>query len=230
MLDSHPRISCGPETQFLWDMESIVGARWQRMKLFGLEADYWHKKIGEFFSGFQTDYCRMRGKARWADKSPLYTLKLDFINRVFPECQVIHVVRDPLDVTRSYYERWGYRKAWAAPAEWQNHVTRARAMSDVLGPERFLEIRYEDLVQKTEKTLREVCGFLKEVWDPVMLAFDRVRHDVADWHVAFIENRKKESRTEGPVFGHRIGIGVKKLDPLLKAWVRVRAGTYDSRD
>lgn len=31
ILDSHPRISCGPETRFLEDMERIVGADWKRL-------------------------------------------------------------------------------------------------------------------------------------------------------------------------------------------------------
>jgi hypothetical protein len=39
----------------------------------------------------------------------------------------------------------------------------------VLGPERFREVRYDRLVASPEDELREVCSFLGEDYDPVML-------------------------------------------------------------
>jgi len=34
MLDSHPRISCGPEAHFVADMERITGRRWYQLEPF----------------------------------------------------------------------------------------------------------------------------------------------------------------------------------------------------
>ncbi|MCP4919776.1 MAG: sulfotransferase, partial [Proteobacteria bacterium] len=40
---------------------------------------------------------------------------------------------------------------------------------------RYLEVRYEDLVESPEPTMRKVCAFLGEKWDPAML-----KHEQAD--------------------------------------------------
>src|SRR3954453_6132576 len=94
MLDSHPNISCGPETRFLADMAKITTENWKRMSHFGFDKDYWHRSIARFFEGIQQDYAASKGKTRWADKTPRYALSLGFIDQLFPRCQVIHVVRD----------------------------------------------------------------------------------------------------------------------------------------
>jgi Sulfotransferase family len=45
------------------------------------------------FDGFETDYLRSRGKSRWADKNSRYALSLDHLLELFPDCQVVHVIR-----------------------------------------------------------------------------------------------------------------------------------------
>src|SRR5689334_19471746 len=85
MLDSHSAIACGPETRFLRAFEPITGDEWDRISRFGQPREYWLEKIADFFGSFQEEYARSRGKRRWADKSPLYALHLDFILELFPD-------------------------------------------------------------------------------------------------------------------------------------------------
>ena len=84
ILDSHSRISCGPETRFLEDMERIVGSDWKRLSQYGFPREEWLRRIAGFFGGIQHDYAVSRGKQRWADKSPRYAMKLAFIMRAVP--------------------------------------------------------------------------------------------------------------------------------------------------
>ena len=41
ILDSHPSISCGEETHFLRDLESVVGRNWDLVATYGLGRDWW---------------------------------------------------------------------------------------------------------------------------------------------------------------------------------------------
>jgi hypothetical protein len=66
ILDSHSRISCGPETRFLEDMERIVGSDWKRLSQYGFPREEWLRRIAGFFGGIQHDYAVSRGKQRWA--------------------------------------------------------------------------------------------------------------------------------------------------------------------
>ena len=43
---------------------------------------------------------------------------------------------------------------------------------------RYYEVRYEQLVNDTEWTLRELLDFLGEPWDPVVLEYDKQLHDL----------------------------------------------------
>jgi len=50
ILDSHPAISCGPETRFLADLEKITNAaNWPRMGLYGFPKSYWHERVAELW-------------------------------------------------------------------------------------------------------------------------------------------------------------------------------------
>src|SRR5439155_14058081 len=93
ILDSHPDISCGDETHVLGPMERMLD-RWPALERYGFGRDYWYQKMANFFESFQREYAERRGKRRWADKTPEYSLSLDFINELFPTCQVVHIIRN----------------------------------------------------------------------------------------------------------------------------------------
>jgi hypothetical protein len=60
----------------------------------------------------------------------------------------------------------------AATLQWKHHVERGRAQGAELGPDRYLEVRYEQLVGTPEDVLSRVCEFL---------ALD-MRADVLQYH------------------------------------------------
>jgi hypothetical protein len=70
-----------------------------------------------------------------------------------------------------------------AAAGWVRQVQRGRRAGARLGPGRYLEVRYEDLVSSSEETLRAVCGFLDLPWSDELLGYtdraDDVLRDVA---------------------------------------------------
>jgi hypothetical protein len=57
-----------------------------------------------------------------------------------------------------------------APARrWKTAVTEARHFGQTY-PDRFLEIRYEDLCRDTEETLRRVCSFVALSFEDALLS------------------------------------------------------------
>jgi hypothetical protein len=225
ILDSHQNISCGPETHILKDLSKVLGPYWVLLQRYGFEEAYWCERIASFFGGFQEDYAERRGKNRWADKTPVYALHLDFINRLFPNCVFIHVIRNGYDVVKSHYDRWGYRKAMeAAWSKWHLYVSQARVLGRGLPQDRYLEIRYEDLVTDTEKKLREVLDFLGEPWDPAVLDHQSMPHDVAELYKEQTDRRRRDGKDRRAVYRSRIGSGAKELDGLLKTVMNLTSG------
>jgi len=224
MLDSHPNIACGPETRFLADFAHLTRESWDRLRLYGFPKEYWHRKVAELFDGLKTDYARSKGKSRWADKTPRYALSLDYIAELFPTCQIIHVIRDGRDVVVSHRHRWGYLSAVRAIEKWPRYIHAARAVGNGLPPGRYHELRYEQLVNDTEKTMRELLDFLGEPWDPTVLEHDRQQHDISVHYGSFSSTRRQVSQEQAPVYRSRVGSHRREMDPLLRMLFHARSG------
>lgn len=225
ILDSHEHISCGPETRFLADLSKVTGEGWPRMSLYGFPKEYWYEKFAELFSDFQSEYARQRGKPRWADKTPLYALHLDFIDALFPDCQIVHVIRDGRDVVASHRDRWGYLAAVKAVDKWPKYVKKARAFGRSMPSDRYTEVRYEHLVADTEPTLRKLLEFLGEPWDPAVLAHEDAPHEVMERYKRFSSSRREAEGANGAaVYQSRVGAHRRESDPLLRALMRLRSG------
>jgi hypothetical protein len=118
-------------------------------------------------------YARAHGKSRYGDKTPNYVLDLPLLARLFPEGRFLHVVRDGRDVALSVtsIEGWGPSKIDGAARYWVRHVEAGRSAGAVLGHQRYREVRYDDLVDEPEATLRDVCTFFDVTFDPAMVDY-----------------------------------------------------------
>ena len=142
----------------------------------GLDADAWRASCREFsLQGVFEARCRMDGGAPaggvWGDKSPGYLGHLPLLWRLWPQARVIHIVRDCRDYCLSMQEAWGKdpeRAAW----RWAERVGAARAAGARRGGQ-WLELRYEDLLDAPEATMRAVCAFIGRPFDAAVL---RPRH------------------------------------------------------
>jgi hypothetical protein len=123
-------------------------------------------------------YALARGKARYGDKTPSYMQELDVLERVFPEAQYVHLVRDGRDAALSFIEmRRRPRFNFARPrglatfaSQWQLEVEGARELGRRI-PERYHEVRYEDLVREPQAELERVSDFLGLEFEPAMLSY-----------------------------------------------------------
>jgi len=176
ILDSHSAISCGPESRFLWGMRGMEDRNWSTLAGFGLTKDEWHENVRSMFEALHMRYAESQGKSRWADKSPDYALMLDYIDALYPECQVIHIVRDPRDVIDSWQRFYGKRSVRRAAQSWVRYVRSAHDFARGQLEQRATEIRYEDLVRDPEQVLRKLFAWLGEPWEESVLEFDHRSH------------------------------------------------------
>jgi hypothetical protein len=180
MLDAHPQLAIGPETQFVPDLihvddpvDAIVGARtWGD---FGLDPDEFARRAsGQELAGvlraFYSLYAESQGKPRWGEKTPGYVRNMDSIATVLPEARFIHLIRDGRDVALSRRARgMGADKPMAKTANlWRRRIEDARGQAQRLDG-RYIELRYEDLVADPQPHLLRICEFIGLEFDPAML-------------------------------------------------------------
>ena len=124
-------------------------------------------------------YARLRGKPRAGDKTPRYVLELPLLADLLPEARFVHVIRDGRDVALSYLDvDFGPRSVGEAAVSWQERVDAGRRTGEVLGAERYVEVRYEDLLADVEGVVRSLCDWLDLRFEPAMLRYHE-REDLA---------------------------------------------------
>lgn len=179
-------------------------------------------------------------EARWlVEKTPDHALWMDTIAEVLPDARFIHMVRDSRAVVasllRASREPWG--RGWApgstraAAERWRSHVAAAEAFGERT-PDRFMRVRYEDLLAAPAPELARVFDFLGLGSDPERLEtiIDRQRFDrqAGRGGSAFESTGQLGEATppEPPgFFGHGTADGWRReLSPLRRwiAWHRTR--------
>jgi len=135
---------------------------------------------GEAIAAVFEVYAEHEGKPRWGDKTPLYMQHLPLLERLFPDALWVHLVRDGRDAALSFLsvprgimtEGWGHPKDAAGFARlWRTEIESARALGRRVGPDRYLELRYEDLVRDPAAELARVCTFAGLQFEADMLDY-----------------------------------------------------------
>jgi hypothetical protein len=92
----------------------------------------------------------------------------------------VHLVRDGRDAALSFLsvprgimtEGWGHPKDAAGFARlWRTEVEAAQTLGRRVGPDRYLELRYEELVRDPAAQLERVCRFAALEFEPGMLDY-----------------------------------------------------------
>jgi hypothetical protein len=126
-----------------------------------------------------TLWAAQRGRSRYGDKTADHVRGLDVLTALFPEARVVHVVRDGRDVAASFLELGWSDTIEHAALHWRQRVLQGRHARDLLGPVRYHELRYEDLVLQPEPTLRRLCEAIALPFHPGMLDHQQAAAGVA---------------------------------------------------
>jgi Sulfotransferase family len=116
--------------------------------------------------------CDWRDCVRWVEKTPSNVPYADDLFRLFPDARLIQVVRDPRAVfasrKRRLINRYGrHAKAHRLVREWNQSSRQIKKWRDCA--DKFLVVRYEDLVQNSRPVLEEICRFVGIEFVPILL-------------------------------------------------------------
>ncbi len=127
------------------------------------------------------------GKPWGGEKTPDYVRRLKFLQGMFPNSKVVHIVRDDRNVALSLRD-WankskgpGKLELWpehpiAVSALWWSWFLDAWLTQSASVPKSFYQvIRYEDLVDEPELVLRKICNFLSLDYSKNMLEYHASR-------------------------------------------------------
>lgn len=196
LLNAHSEIAIPEEASFLkpilkrsWVNREIRGEKKQKLVSYLRENEQfqlWNfdKKdilnaiseknsitVKELMEIIYSSYAQHEQKKKWGDKS-LFFGSMELLYDLFPKAKFIHIVRDGRDVFYSWRKMDPSKSHPAVMAlDWKiKHRLVERSLRKIPKDKIHL-IRYEDLVQKPEFHLKQICEFLKIDFEQSMIDF-----------------------------------------------------------
>jgi hypothetical protein len=269
MLEQHPELAIPPESYFPismrhrtpryasaagFDLDAYVtdlvhNVRFRdwglheatvRAALHGLEPIDWAEAIRRTFAL----YAEKERKPRYGDKTPWFIMRISELSELFSESRFVHLIRDGRDVALSVREMsWGPSRMPALAEFWAKRIRTGRSEGARLGGARYLEVRYEDLVEDAGRELRRVCAFIDLDFREEMLEFrertpnavlERERHQhrhlskpitkgLRDWRTQM--SREDVAVFEAVAGPELVACGYERAVPSPSLSVRARAKT-----
>ena len=198
--------------------------------------------LGDVIEAMFRAYADHQGKSRWGDKTPIYVNWIPQLAQLFPTARFVHVIRDGRDVALSYQSvPWGPDDIWGCAIKWRRDVGAGRRDGPALGHDRYLEIRYETLVQDPRSVIERLCDYALLEFDEQMVQVDEARSvggraSQAEYHASAIKPPTpglRDWRTQMPddqvlafeaVAGDLLtGLGYERRYPSIPGRTRVEA-------
>ncbi|HKO99976.1 MAG TPA: sulfotransferase [Pyrinomonadaceae bacterium] len=195
LIDRHSRLCVTPETAFFDEVaplltnrndESLINvlANWSRLCELQIEPEMVRRRLGtrpepgDVLAAILDLYALHRGKSRCGEKTPQHLAHIPSILRHFPNAKVICMLRDGRDTSLSLAEMPWWRSGVAEAAElWKQSLRRMEEFQHKYY-ERFLVLRYEDLLASPEQALSGVMEYLGETFEPAQLRSETPSHVV----------------------------------------------------
>ena len=189
MLTAHPHIAAGDELPIVNELTYLMPRMLDSPLAYPESlAELWMGDHRDDLDNLRDHYLRKaaqlglvpQGAAWFTDKMPLNETELGLISLLFPQSPLLHLIRHPLDVVLSVFSNLlthGFYCAYALESAARHYVL-IMDLVDHYRSElslRYLAVRYEDMVDDQEASLRRILDFVGENFDPRCLAFHENR-------------------------------------------------------
>jgi Flp pilus assembly protein TadD len=188
-LTAHPKISAGDELPSINEITNLL-PRMLNSPLAYPEAlgDLWLGDQAEALDNLRDYYLQRArqlgaiddGAAWFTDKMPLNEMHLGLIGLIFPQAPILHLCRHPLDVVLSAFSNHlihGFYCAYDLETIAKHYVLVMELVERYQAETalRYLPVRYEDIVEDQEASVRRMLAFVGAPFDRRCLAFHENR-------------------------------------------------------
>lgn len=120
-----------------------------------------------FFLALMRACAAQMGRSRFGEKTPDHARQADLLIDRFPDCALIHIVRDPRDVVASMRRMpWGDRSIFSNTRQWLDCQHGALKVKD---RPQYFRLDFEELVADPAGQMARICKFIGEDFSPAML-------------------------------------------------------------
>jgi len=142
------------------------------------------QNYGEIFGRFMELQMEATGMFRWGNNAPRDLFSAIHIREFFPDARLVVCVRDARAFICSYKGKWKntseehverLKKLYHPVVTsylWKSSIRQLPLLKQIFPAENRIVVRYEDLVSKSEDTVKQICAIIGEDFEPAMLDVD----------------------------------------------------------
>ena len=152
-------------------------------------------EVSEILNAIGTLVAAKRNKKLWLEKTPGHIRYLNQIRNFFPNAPIIHIVRDGRDVAESNARmEWQKGSFSNCLMQWREGIQKAEKF--MASDKQFVNIRFEDLIGDTNKTVKSICEFLGIEFEPEMIVPDGSENNLIETGMKHKEFVKRPITTD----------------------------------
>ncbi len=126
----------------------------------------------DLFTTQLTLYRKKRDKSIVGEKTPRHILKVKEIMKAYPKAKIISLFRDPRAASYSEIKAdFGSPAVTVTTRRWRKYVKMHEQLQQELSKDRYMMLRYTDLIADVEAELQRVCDFLGVEFQESMLEY-----------------------------------------------------------
>ncbi len=159
-------------------------------------------------SGFMEMQMTLEAKARWGNNAPRDIFNVEEILAFYPQAKFVVCVRDPRDFLLSYKGKWKVtgdehterlRKLYhpvITSLLWKSSMRQLASLKAKVPAGNRVIVRYEDMVNAPEETVRRICAVLEEAFEPHMLEVEESNSSTGQQQKGIFATSVQRWRTE----------------------------------
>jgi hypothetical protein len=149
--------------------------------------------LGDFIMQLIVGYLEREGKEIYVEDNTFNLLFARELLELLPDARFIHMVRDPKDVIASLSkQRWTPKDKIQAARWYKGVINRIDVVKKEMPRGSVITVDLCDLVDNTEKTLKDVCAFMETTFSDKILDIDLSRSHRGRWKKEFSADELKK--------------------------------------
>ncbi|MGM5483432.1 MAG: sulfotransferase family protein [Nanobdellota archaeon] len=162
------------------------------------------KYYNSFFNDIINDTLKKNNKKIFIEDNTWNILYSSELLSLIPNSKIIHMIRDPRDVVFSFLkQKWAPNSIEEAVSWYKSIMEKWDFEYKKLNKNYVKILKMEDLINKTESSLNEVCDFLDINIEDKMLNFDLSKGNIGKW--------KKMNKKDKDFLNKELKIYIKKF-------------------
>lgn len=130
------------------------------------------RTLFNIFKSIMDEYAVTHNSSMWVCKSMQNVRWIKELEEYFDQPKYIYLYRDPRDVTLSFQKAVvGHKHPYTIADKWTELQNLCISSREQIPTNRFYSLKYENLIEKPEECLRELCHFLEIEYKQDMLKY-----------------------------------------------------------